>query len=175
MGLLTGHSVPQLVIAALNATVGALLILRGPLLSLGSARAVLASLPGVVIAGVVLKMGPALELWPWSAQALFSAGGTLAIAAFLSLGRSFAILPALRAIVSRGPFRVIRHPAYAGELLMVLACLVAGPAWTTAVVIAFAIPLVILRIHVEERVLMEEPGYVEYSRRVRARLVPLIW
>ncbi|HUT79540.1 MAG TPA: methyltransferase [Polyangia bacterium] len=175
LALLQPFAVPRLVIAALNAVVGVLLLARAPLLVSGSARALALSLPGVAIAGLAIKLSAPLEAWSQVATALFAAGGVVAAASFLALGRSFAILPALRSIAIAGPYRVVRHPAYLGELLMVLACLLAGPSWPTAIAAGAAVPLVVLRIHLEERLLARDPRYQSYSERTRFRLVPGLW
>jgi len=175
LGLLHSLAVPQLVIAVLNAVVGVLLLLRSPLVQSGSVKALLLSLPSVAVAGCALKLSAPLEAWPWLAQAIFVIGGALTVASFLVLGRSFAILPALRSITTRGPYRVVRHPAYVGELVMVVACVVAGPSWATLAALAAAVPLVVLRIHVEERTLRDDERYEEYTRATRYRLMPGLW
>lgn len=175
LGLLQPLCPTRVAISALNAVVGVLLIVRSPLVRSGSIKAICFALPGVVVAGIALKLTAPLESWTWIAQALFCAGVALTIAAFLWLGKSFAILPALRTIVSNGPYRLIRHPAYAGELMMVSACVVAEPTLYTAAALVVAIPLVLLRIVVEERLLGGDTMYTEYTETVRYRLVPSLW
>ncbi len=62
------------------------------------------------------------------ATATVSGAGLLAIiAAKLTLGRSFGLMPANRGIVSRGIYRVVRHPIYAGYLVTHAAFLAAHP------------------------------------------------
>ncbi len=165
----------RLMIAALHLSVGFLLIFRAPVRRHGSVSDIIASLPALVIAGWALSVAPLPQVWPWPAQLLFAASGLLAITAFFSLGRSFAIFPALRTIVVLGPFQYVRHPAYLGELLMILACCIAKPGLYAMAPLLLAIPLVTLRVLVEERLLMASPQYVDYSRKVRWRLVPLLW
>ena len=106
---------------------------------------------------------------------MFLLGGSLAVISFLYLGRCFAILPAIRGTVTHGPFRVIRHPAYLGELIMVLSCWLAAPRGPNIGPLLVAIPLVALRILTEEQVLSNSAAYVEYSRIVRWRLIPRVW
>ncbi len=175
LGLLQSLASPRWVIAALNVTVGLLLMTRSKIVEHGSTRAILASLPGLVVAGVALESAPSVDEWRLTAQALFAGGGALAILSFLFLGRSFAVLPARRAIVHRGPYRAIRHPAYAGELIMIAASIMAGPRSSTALIVLVALPLVALRIVTEERVLKRDPAYQTYTKQVRFRLIPLIW
>lgn len=79
-------------------------------------------------------------------------------------------------VVSTGPYRLVRHPLYAG-----LAVLMPGMAlWlgSYAAAVASLIPIGILawRIVLEERFLTPRlPGYGEYVTRVRSRLVPGVW
>jgi protein-S-isoprenylcysteine O-methyltransferase Ste14 len=175
LALLQPLAWPRLVISALNAVVGALLIARAPLVASGSPAALVLSLPGVAVAGLAVRLAAPLEAWPPPAVVLFAAGGALAASSFLLLGRSFAVLPALRGVVTAGPYRLVRHPAYLGELLMVLACPLARPWWGTAVAASAALPLVLLRIHLEERLLSRDPRFGEYAARTRFRLLPGVW
>ena len=75
----------------------------------------------------------------------------------------------------RGPFRIVRHPAYLGELIMILACGIAEPRLRTALPLLAALPFVVLRILVEECVMMNSSDYASYTRQVRWRLIPKVW
>lgn len=76
-------------------------------------------------------------------------------------------------VVSTGPYRVVRHPMYAGYVLWVLASAIALgslPALAPALLIAAG---VVVRTVLEDRTLRAElPGYDEYAARVRWRLLP---
>jgi protein-S-isoprenylcysteine O-methyltransferase Ste14 len=79
-------------------------------------------------------------------------------------------------VVQTGPYRFVRHPMYAGAIPVMTGM----PLWLGSVagVLAAAVPLtfVILRLLIEERVLRAElPGYAEYMRKVRWRIVPFVW
>ncbi|HEV8716429.1 MAG TPA: isoprenylcysteine carboxylmethyltransferase family protein [Candidatus Binatia bacterium] len=79
-------------------------------------------------------------------------------------------------VIETGPYRVVRHPMYAGALLLFLAApLALGSFWA----LLFVVPLstmVVLRLIDEERFLSEHlPGYTAYCQKTRYRLVPLIW
>lgn len=97
-----------------------------------------------------------------------------AMASLSRLGRSFAILPASRGIEVRGPYRLIRHPAYFFECAMLLAAVVgAGPrAWLVGGV---ALALMLRRIHDEELILRQDPRYLEYQAEVPYRLIPGVY
>ena len=79
-------------------------------------------------------------------------------------------------VVATGPYAVVRHPMYAGAVLMFAGIpLALGSLWGLVGVAAMAATLVI-RLLDEERYLARHlPGYDEYRRRVRYRLVPGAW
>ena len=94
------------------------------------------------------------------------------VASLLALGRSFGIVPADRGLVQHGPYRYVRHPIYAFELLFIVAYFIAVPTPRSAVVIGALIVLQISRIIREEHILQ---GYEEYKQRVRWRILPGVW
>jgi protein-S-isoprenylcysteine O-methyltransferase Ste14 len=162
-------------VAAINALVGVLFLTRRPVVRLGSLWQLAACLPSMVGYGLTLQLAPAPGEWPWPTHALFAVGVCVTLAAFLTLGRSFGILPALRQTVMRGPYRVVRHPAYSGELLMALACSLAQPTLMATLPWLLLLPGVVWRILAEERLLAEDPAYANYVGQVRWRLVPCVW
>jgi hypothetical protein len=52
----------------------------------------------------------------WIADLLLLCGNSFALASVAALGRCFGVLPDVRGLVMRGPYRVVRHPLYLGEL-----------------------------------------------------------
>ena len=154
---------------------GVLFVFRSKVRRHGGLRLLLMCLPSLAVAGWALKSAPEPVDWPAHAQIVFVVGAAIAIMSFLFLARSFAILPAVRDIVVRGPYVVVRHPAYAGELLMIGACCLSAPGLDTALPLAAALPMVMLRVTAEERVLSSEAEYERYSKRVKWRVLPFIW
>ena len=79
-------------------------------------------------------------------------------------------------VIAAGPYAIVRHPMYASQIVMFPALMIAlGSWWGAALGVLIAIPLA-LRLRNEEEVLRRDlPGYDEYCRRVRYRLVPGIW
>jgi protein-S-isoprenylcysteine O-methyltransferase Ste14 len=162
-------------IAAINALIAVLFLLRRPVVALGNPAQLLSCLPTMIGFGLALRFSPPLTAWPWHAHALFTGGAMLTIAAFIALGASFGVLPALRAAVTRGPYRLVRHPAYLGELLMAAACFAAGPSLLAVTAWLLLMPGVVWRINAEELVLGRDEQYANYQQRVRWRLAPGIW
>lgn len=79
-------------------------------------------------------------------------------------------------VISTGPYAIVRHPMYVGGALMLLAAPLALGSWW-GLPIAFAIvAAIVVRLLDEERFLSANlPGYDDYRRQVRYRLVPMIW
>ena len=79
-------------------------------------------------------------------------------------------------VISTGPYAIVRHPMYASASLYLFGTpLALGSYWAFVVVIAM-LPLLIWRLLDEERFLADNlPGYAEYRKRVRRRLVPFVW
>jgi protein-S-isoprenylcysteine O-methyltransferase Ste14 len=108
----------------------------------------------------------------WSGLTLELLGVVLSQAARIVMGRRFGILPANRGIVSSGPFSVIRHPIYAGWLMLSLGFAMAYPSWRNFIVIVAAVPASFWRIRIEEALLAEDPEYRSYRSRVSWMLIP---
>jgi protein-S-isoprenylcysteine O-methyltransferase Ste14 len=80
-------------------------------------------------------------------------------------------------VVAGGPYAYVRHPGYLAGIVIILASGLALGSWLAALlVIASSMPFLLYRAGSEDRILQAElPGYADYARRVRWRLVPGIW
>ncbi len=79
-------------------------------------------------------------------------------------------------VVSTGPYALVRHPMYGGVLVMMIGVPLALGSWWGLAVLALTTPVLIWRILDEEKLLKKDlPGYIEYTRKVRYRLVPYLW
>ena len=94
------------------------------------------------------------------------------LAAVLTLGRCFGVLPEARGLVTDGPYSVVRHPVYLGELGACVGLVLASPTpWNLTVGALFAAAQLV-RMHLEETVLSHAfTEYAEYSSRT-PRLLP---
>jgi protein-S-isoprenylcysteine O-methyltransferase Ste14 len=81
-----------------------------------------------------------------------------------------------QSLVSTGPYAVVRHPMYAGAMLMLLGVPPALGSWWAWLMIVPMLVVIVLRLLDEEAFLVESlPGYGEYRERVRFRLLPGVW
>ena len=79
-------------------------------------------------------------------------------------------------VISSGPYHYVRHPAYVGMILVLLAAPVMLGSWGALIPGVIAAVLMIIRTSLEDKMLQAElSGYTEYTRQVRYRLVPGIW
>lgn len=112
------------------------------------------------------------------AYALFIAGFSFRLYAIHTLGRYYSHIVRKvegHRIISSGPYRLLRHPAYTGMILANLgvALFFFNPV-TVCIYAGILIPAIIIRIRIEERTLYEIEGYESYARH-RKRIIPFIW
>jgi len=91
------------------------------------------------------------------------------------MGRSFGILPGNRGIVSKGPFRLVRHPIYAGWFLLTVGYLASYPSLTNGLITLATLPFMMWRIRLEEDLLEGDADYRRYRRIVPFRLLPGVY
>src|SRR6266700_1260904 len=73
-------------------------------------------------------------------------------------------------VISTGPYAIARHPMYAGVVVMVVGVPLALDSWLGLLVLVLTIPVLVLRILDEEKLLKDElRGYREYAQHVRYR------
>lgn len=79
-------------------------------------------------------------------------------------------------VVTGGPYRHIRHPAYAGGILTEVCVPILLGSWWALVIGLVDAAVMLLRTVLEDRTLQAElPGYADYASEVRYRLVPGVW
>lgn len=139
-----------------------------------------AALTGTVmllVAGVVVHETP-IQPPEWvgaASSAMALASILLAVLGLLYLRRNLSIIPEARALVTGGPYRVVRHPLYLAEIGAAVSQLIGGPAPIAAGVVCAFIAVQLGRAQFEEALLERTfPQYAEYRRRTW-RLLPLIW
>lgn len=79
-------------------------------------------------------------------------------------------------VVSTGPYAIVRHPGYVGMILLYFSEPLAIGSFYALFVSLFIAFLLVMRTVLEDATLQKElPGYLEYTKKTRYRLVPFIW
>ena len=126
--------------------------------------------PPLLIPGAAAALAPEL-----TTVSISIAGLSIVIAGKITLGRSFALLPANRGIVSKGVYGVVRHPIYLGYLVTHVAFLVASPSLFNLGALLVADAALLARAVCEEKTLALDPEYRAYQQRVRWRVAPYLF
>ncbi|MEJ2194000.1 MAG: isoprenylcysteine carboxylmethyltransferase family protein [Ignavibacteriaceae bacterium] len=139
--------------------------------------------PMVIVAGLDHRFGwsPPFPLWLIVIGfILISVGYAFATWAFAE-NRFFSSVVRIQTdrehvVCDSGPYRIVRHPGYAGNILPLLGIVLAlGSVWTLIPAV-FALIISVIRTTLEDKTLQEElPGYQEYAQRVHYRLIPGIY
>jgi protein-S-isoprenylcysteine O-methyltransferase Ste14 len=102
-------------------------------------------------------------------------GMVISLYALNALGRSFSIVPQARTLVQTGPYKLVRHPLYAGEFISLMGIVLARFSISTMTIFCLIVVLQIYRAFQEERLLASAfPEYESYSLR-KARFLPGIF
>lgn len=79
-------------------------------------------------------------------------------------------------VIDTGPYAIVRHPMYTGGALLMVGMPLWLQSYAGALLASVPIALLAVRVVFEERLLRRElKGYDAYARRVRYRLIPLLW
>lgn len=117
----------------------------------------------ILIGLVIIALGYAFGVWALAENRFFS--GVVRIQ--LDRGHT---------VCDSGPYRIVRHPGYAGNILALPGIVLALASIWTLIPAAIALITAVTRTALEDRTLQEElPGYRDYAKRVRYRLFPFIY
>ncbi len=111
---------------------------------------------------------------------ILATGVSLRLWSFQALGHYFTFTVKVspdQPVVADGPYRLLRHPGYAGGLLAMIGISVLYGNWASlATTILFWLALLVWRIRVEERALLAtlDGRYAAYAAQHK-RLIPLVW
>jgi protein-S-isoprenylcysteine O-methyltransferase Ste14 len=139
--------------------------------------------PMVIVAGLDHRYGwsPEFPLWLIGIGFILITPGYAFAAWALAENRFFFSVVRIQTdqghvVCDSGPYRIVRHPGYAGNIPPLLGIVFAlGSVWTI-IPAAVALIIAVIRTVLEDQTLQEElPGYREYARRVRYRLIPGIY
>ena len=139
--------------------------------------------PMVIVAGLDHRYNwsPEFPLWLSVIGFIFIAFGYAFAAWALAENRFFSGVVRIQkdrrhVVCDSGPYRFVRHPGYAGNILPLFGIVLAlGTVWTLIPAV-MALIIIVVRTALEDQTLKEElPGYQDYAQRVRYRLIPGIY
>jgi protein-S-isoprenylcysteine O-methyltransferase Ste14 len=79
-------------------------------------------------------------------------------------------------VITEGPYRFVRHPGYAGAIIFFPGTALLLGSVYALIPASLTIVLVIIRTYLEDVTLQRElPGYTDYTRKTKSRLIPGIW
>ena len=109
---------------------------------------------------------------PLVGLALMLTGLFFSTCAKLTLRRSFGLAAANRGVVLSGPYRIVRHPIYAGYILMYVGFFLNNPLARNFALYFLTITLLIFRVMAEEILLTRDLNYAALKKRVHYRVMP---
>ena len=127
--------------------------------------------------GWSLPLSPALQ---WAAALVVAVGIIIATWAMM-VNKFFSAMVRIQAerghaVVTAGPYRLVRHPAYAGAILSNLAMpVMLNSLWALIPATLLAVGTVVRTALEDQTLIAELPGYTQYCHQTRFRLLPGVW
>jgi len=143
--------------------------------SLSSAAAVIVSYGYPYAQVIYLNWIPGNPGWSEAGFVLVALSTVLSLVSLLTLGRLFGVRPALRGLMTKGPYRIVRHPMYLSYVVSDIGYNLQEWSPVTVLLVLAGWVSLIYRIHAEECVLALDAGWPAYKGLVRYRLIPGIW
>jgi len=133
-----------------------------------------------IVAGVEHRIHGSVVAWPGVLIANGVLLASLVIVLFVFRANSYTAatvrVEAGQPVVDVGPYASVRHPMYSGSMIGYLATPMALGSFWGLVPAVLVCAMIVVRLLDEERYLAQHlPGYEEYRRRARWRLVPGAW
>ena len=141
------------------------MVLEIPIATLDAGRMAWSDVPlsAIMIGYVLLIGGIAVTTWAQAVNPFFEPG--------VRIQKERA-----QRVITSGPYRLVRHPGYTAAMAMFIGISLALASWWALLPAALAIALLVVRTSWEDHLLQGElPGYPDYARRTRYRLVPGLW
>ena len=135
----------------------------------------LLGLTGTVLPLLAIPVGAGGLVSAGLCGAIMLIGLYVQISAKVILGRSFGLIAANRGIKVAGPYRIVRHPMYAGYTILHVGFLLAFPSFWNIVLYSTELAIQMARLFREELLLNQDQSYRDYAARVRYRLIPMIF
>jgi protein-S-isoprenylcysteine O-methyltransferase Ste14 len=143
--------------------------------SLRAAIAVIVAYTYAYAEVIYLSWMPGERVWPELGFVLVTLAAGLSLFSLLTLGRLFGVRPALRGLITTGPYRLIRHPMYLAYMIGDIGYNLQEWNFGTVLLTIAGWTSLLYRIHAEEKLLSRDPEWPTYTALVRYRLLRGIW
>jgi protein-S-isoprenylcysteine O-methyltransferase Ste14 len=128
---------------------------------------------GALIESTDIQIGNSVELLV--ANLLVGTGLAISMYALFYLKLNFSIMPEARGLTTAGPYALVRHPVYTGEIMSLLGILAAVPNIVGVLILLSFIAAQWVRAGWEEKTLTHAfPDYAAYAARTTKRLIPWV-
>jgi protein-S-isoprenylcysteine O-methyltransferase Ste14 len=124
---------------------------------------------------ICLYWWPGKVAWPEGGLVLVTLAAVFSVVCLLTLGKRFGVRPALRGLVTRGPYRVVRHPLYLSYVIAAIGFNFQMWNLATLLLVLLGWASMVYRIIAEEQILSRDPMWPSYVARVKYRLVRGLW
>jgi protein-S-isoprenylcysteine O-methyltransferase Ste14 len=140
----------------------------------------IAFLAVLLVPGFDHRLGWSVVPWPLTlvGDVIVAAGFYLIFLVFRENSYTSGVIETAdnQTVIDTGPYAVVRHPMYAGAVLMFLGVPLALGSYWSLVPVAVMFGGIVVRLLAEERYLIAHlPGYGRYRTKTRFRLLPGIW
>jgi protein-S-isoprenylcysteine O-methyltransferase Ste14 len=166
------HDPSNLALLISEALPVALVLVRRPAQTLSQSAADWFTAYGAAVAPVLLTPGGHALVDPRICGVMMVSGLLINLYGKACLNRSFGLLAANRGVQRSGPYRVVRHPIYAGNALTQIGFVLGNPTGFNLALCLAGLTLQVIRLQAEEKLLGQDPVYAEYMTRVPYRLAP---
>ena len=124
---------------------------------------------------IYLRWSPGYVASPAAGLVLVTLAAGLSLVSLLTMGRRFGVRPALRGLVTSGPYRFVRHPMYLSYMLADIGYNLQEWNFVTLLLVLAGWISLLYRIHAEERMVSQHDEWPAYVALVRYRLFPGMW
>ena len=143
--------------------------------SLASSMAVVVAYAYPYAQVIYLRWSPGHVASPLAGLVLVTLAAGLSLVSLLTMGRLFGVRPALRGLVTSGPYRFVRHPMYLSYMVADVGYNLQEWNFVTLLLVLVGWMSLVYRIQAEERLLSQHPEWPIYVGLVRYRLFPGLW
>ncbi len=130
---------------------------------------------GMIVCNIIMVKMISPNCQSYGIMGLFIIGIIIVIVSLFSIGNSFAVTPMLSEIKTGFVYKIIRHPMYLGENLMIFSCSLASLTPISVAIFIGCGYFTVQRICIEERLLSNTNEYMEYCKDTPWKLIPYVW